>query len=87
MQTLQVLKPIADKHGTTISNIASRWVLQQAAVPAIILGARNASHVPDHQRLFTFQLDASDLEAIAAVLAAGVQSKGDCYDWERGGVW
>lgn len=83
----QVLKPIADKHDTSISNVASRWVLQQSAVPAVILGARNATHVSDHQKLFTFELDASDQEAIRAVLDQGRQPKGDCYDWERGGVW
>lgn len=84
---MQVLQPLAAKHNTSVSNIASRWVLQQAAVPAVILGARNASHVPDHQRLFTFSLDSSELDAISEVLAAGRQSNGDCYGWERGGTW
>jgi aryl-alcohol dehydrogenase-like predicted oxidoreductase len=82
---LQVLQQVADKHSTSISNVASRWVLQRPAVPAIILGARNATHVPDHQRLFTFELDGDDLAAIDAVLVEGGKPKGDCYDWERGG--
>lgn len=56
-------------------------------VPAIILGARNPSHVPDHQALFTFTLDAADEEAIAGQLAKGKKGKGDCYDYERGGKW
>ncbi|WIA28486.1 hypothetical protein OEZ86_011029 [Tetradesmus obliquus] len=86
-QLLQVLQQVAAKHGTSISNVASRWVLQRPAVPAIILGARNASHVPDHQRLFGFELDADDLAAIDGVLAAGSRPKGDCYDWERGGTF
>lgn len=86
-RTLQVLQQVAAKHGTSISNVASRWVLQRPAVPAIILGARNASHVPDHQRLFDFELDADDLAAVDGVLAAGSRPKGDCYDWERGGTF
>lgn len=82
-----MLKQVADKHDTSISNVASRWVLQRPAVPAIILGARNALHVPDHQRLFTFKLDGDDLAAIDGVLKAGNQARGDCYAWERGGAW
>lgn len=84
---LQVLDGIATKHNTSISNVAARWVLQRPAVPAVILGARNALHVPDHQQLFTFSLDDSDLAAVQEVLEAGQQPKGDCYTWERGGVF
>jgi aryl-alcohol dehydrogenase-like predicted oxidoreductase len=82
-----VLQGIADKHGTSISNVASRWVLQRPAVPAIIVGARNALHVPDHTALFSFELDAADEAALQEVLASGRQARGDCYAWERGGVW
>lgn len=64
-----------------------RWVLDRPQVAGVILGARNASHVTDHQRLFSFRLDDEDLGAIDEVLAAGGRPRGDCYDWERGGVW
>lgn len=50
---LQVLNLVADKHQQTVANVATRWVLQQPAVPAVIIGARNANHVADHQALFT----------------------------------
>ena len=56
-------------------------------VPAVIIGARNAEHVGDLQRLFSFELTDSDLEAIAGALAGGARSTGDCYSWERGGAW
>jgi aryl-alcohol dehydrogenase-like predicted oxidoreductase len=82
-----VLQGIAAKHSTSISNVASRWVLQRPAVPAVILGARNAAHVPDHVALFGFELDAGDEGALAEVLAAGRRARGDCYSYERGGVW
>lgn len=76
-----------EQHATPIANVAARWVLQQPAVPAVILGARNARHVPDHQRLFEFELDAADLSAVEALLAAGKAPAGDCYAWERGGAF
>jgi len=59
-------------------------VLQQPCVPAIIIGARNASHVDDHRRLFGFQLDAEDLGAVEGLLGEGKLPKSDCYSWERG---
>ena len=42
---LETLRSVGDKHGgASISNVASRWVLDSNAVtPAIILGARNDS--------------------------------------------
>lgn len=83
----QVLKRTADKHNTSISNVATRWVLQQPAVPAVIVGARNVLHVPEHVGLFAFALDDEDAAALQDVLSAGKRPKGDCYTWERGGVW
>lgn len=48
-------------------------------------GARNASHVADHQALFSFALDQQDRDRIDAVLADSRRPSGDCYSWERGG--
>ena len=53
----------------------------------MIVGARNASHVADHQRMFTFDLDPEDSQGIEAVSAEGRRPTSDCYAWERGGPW
>ena len=58
-----------------------------AQVAGVIVGARNASHVADHQRMFTFQLDDEDMQRIEAVSAQGRRPTRDCYTWERGGSW
>lgn len=50
---LAVLKAVADKHGTSVSNVAAKWVLGRPAVPAVILGARNARHVPVRTTAFS----------------------------------
>jgi hypothetical protein len=42
---LQVLHDIGAKHGVSPSCVASRWALQQPGVSAVILGARNATHL------------------------------------------
>ena len=85
---LRTLRAVGDKHdGASIANVASKWVLDSPAVPAIIVGARNANHVSDHLALFDFDLDADDRAAIASVLAKGAQPTEDAYTWERGGRW
>lgn len=88
-QLLQVLRNVADRHDTvSIADVAQRWVLDKETVPAVIVGARNANHVEDHKKLFSFQLSERDNADIDAVLEQGVQSTSDCYSWERGlGGW
>lgn len=84
---LTALQQVGQKHGVTIADVASKWVLDRPQVPAIIVGARNARHVADHQKLFTFDLDAEDYAKINEVLDRGVKPASDCYTWERGGAW
>ena len=85
---LRTLRAVGDAHGgQSISNVASRWVLEKESVGGIILGARNVTHVADHAALDSFRLTAADYAAIDEVLARGGQAKGDCYSYERGGVW
>lgn len=86
---LRVLRRIADKHETSIANVATRWVLDRPTVAGVILGARNASHVADHVSIFErgLILDQEDMGQIAEVLARGRQARNDCYTWERGGGW
>lgn len=84
---LEELQGVAQKHNTTIANVACKWVLDKPQVAAILAGARNATHVPDHQAAFLIKLDQDDRAKIDAVLQKGAQAKGDCYTWERGGVF
>ena len=84
---LSALDGIAQKHNSTISNVACRWTLDRPQVAGLIVGARNANHVQDHQRLMNLELDQADRDAIQDVLDTGRQPKGDVYAWERGGVF
>lgn len=81
------LDGVARKHGTSIANVSCRWVLDKPQVAGLLVGARNANHVPDHVALAGLRLDDEDRARIGAVLAEGRQAQGDCYDWERGGLW
>lgn len=82
---LRTLDAIARRHGVSIANVASRWVLEQPAVAGVIIGARlgESAHVDDNQRLFSFALDAEDHAAIDAVTATLAPIPGDCGDEYR----
>jgi len=76
---------VAKKHRVSIANVATRWVLEQPAVAAIIVGARlgEREHRADNLRLFSFALDDEDRAAIDRALAATKRIPGDCGDEYR----
>ena len=55
----------------SVANVATRWVLEQPAVAAVIVGARlgEREHRADNAALFSFALDEEDKTRIDAALA------------------
>lgn len=87
-ELLSVLKEIADKNGVSIPNVAVRYILDKPGVGGVIVGARLgiSEHLEDNARVFSFQLDHSDLERINAVTSKSrdlFQLIGDCGDEYR----
>jgi aryl-alcohol dehydrogenase-like predicted oxidoreductase len=82
---LAALKRIADRHGVSVSNVATRWVLEQPAVGAVIVGARltERDHRAENLALFRFALSEQDHAEIAEALAAAKPIPGDCGDEYR----
>ena len=80
---LRVLKDIANDHEVKIAEVAARYVLQQQAVSAVIIGARNASHLRGLQKMARLKLAAAEIEKIQAVINNGAGVPGDVYDIER----
>jgi aryl-alcohol dehydrogenase-like predicted oxidoreductase len=82
---LQTLNEIAVAKGVSISNIASKYMLEQPAVGGIIIGARlgASKHVEANLRLFDFELNAQDQAAIRTALAAFQPIPGNCGDEYR----
>ena len=76
---------IAAKHKVSISNVASRWVLEHPAVAATIVGARigENEHRGDNLKVFSFALDGKDHQALDAAFAATQPIPGDCGDEYR----
>ena len=77
---LAALATVAARHGVSLANVATRWVLEQPVVGAVIIGARlgEREHRDDNRRLFGFSLDAADQGLIEAALAPARRIPGDC---------
>jgi aryl-alcohol dehydrogenase-like predicted oxidoreductase/enamine deaminase RidA (YjgF/YER057c/UK114 family) len=82
---LKAAQGIARKHGVSLSNVATRWVLEQKAVAAIIVGARlgEREHRADNLKLFEFSLDEEDHGALERAFAGTKRLPGDCGDEYR----
>lgn len=82
---LNTLQAIAAKHKVSISNVATRWVLDFPYVGAVIVGARMgiAEHTEENLKVYGWNLDAQDREAIEEVLERSRRDEiytqlGDC---------
>ncbi|KAJ2960620.1 hypothetical protein NQZ79_g4035 [Umbelopsis isabellina] len=87
-ELLQVLQEIAVKHGYTIANVATKYVLRQPHVAAVIVGARLGvnQHIEENWKSLECNLSDEDLEKIQAVQQKGKHLEdviGDCGDEYR----
>ena len=80
---LQTLSVIAKRHTTDIATIASAAVLGRPGVSAVIVGARNRSHLAANLNISNVVLTSEDHAAIEAVLAQSKPLEGDLYALER----
>jgi aryl-alcohol dehydrogenase-like predicted oxidoreductase/enamine deaminase RidA (YjgF/YER057c/UK114 family) len=76
---------VARKHKVSISNVATRWVLDHPAVAAGIIGARlgESEHRGDNLKIFGFALDDEDRALLQRSFADTTPIPGDCGDEYR----
>lgn len=76
---------IGEKHGVSISNVATRWVLEQTGVAGVIIGARlgEREHRADNLKLFSFTLDEVDHTMLSEAFSKTTMIPGDCGDEYR----
>jgi aryl-alcohol dehydrogenase-like predicted oxidoreductase len=82
-ELMMILRRIADRHRVDIATIASRWMLDQPMVAAVIVGARNRQHLEANARITSINLGVEDQAEIAAVLARRTGPQGDTFVLER----
>lgn len=82
---LQTIKEVAGRHGVSMANVASRYILEQPAVGGVIIGARlsQSEHIQENLRLFSFELDEQSKEEIEQALSHLSPIPGDCGDEYR----
>jgi aryl-alcohol dehydrogenase-like predicted oxidoreductase/enamine deaminase RidA (YjgF/YER057c/UK114 family) len=82
---LEALAQVGRRHGVSIPNVATRWVLEHPAVAATIVGARlgEREHRADNLKIFSFWLDTADRAVLDAALSGLRMLPGDCGDEYR----
>ena len=63
------LRPIADRHGTTVSSVAIAWTLTWSGVTGAIVGGRTPAQVDGWIDAGSIELGRDDLDEIAALVA------------------
>lgn len=82
---LKALREVADRHHVTIANIASRVVLENLAVAAVIIGARlgQSAHIENNRSILDIELSEEDLGIIGSAQEQLQSIPGDCGDEYR----
>ncbi len=80
---LATLDQVARRHGASIANVASCWVLDRPRVAAAIVGVRGAQHLEDNLRVSELRLDDDDRCALSDAVARLDPLAGDTSSVER----
>lgn len=80
---LRAADRIARRHGSDISTVCLRWVLDKPQVAQALVGARDASHLEKTLAVFRLRLEAADRAELDALAGAAPGMPGDCYAAER----
>ncbi|XP_007237087.3 2,5-diketo-D-gluconic acid reductase A [Astyanax mexicanus] len=90
-ELLAVLSSVAKRHGCSIPNVATRYILDKPAVGGVIVGCRlgvqGAEHIQDTLQSFKVELSPQDLSDIEGVLKRSrdlMSLIGDCGAEYRG---
>lgn len=82
---LAAVRWVAERHGVSMANVASRAILDSPGVGAVIVGARlgQGRHMEDNLRSFSFRLDEEDWQRLREAQAALSPIPGDSGDEYR----
>jgi aryl-alcohol dehydrogenase-like predicted oxidoreductase len=82
-ELLSALRRVADRHGSDIASVASRFALDLKGVAAVIVGATSRAHLAANAAIGALKLTAADRAEIEAVLVRRRGPRGEVYELER----
>ncbi|WP_304518179.1 aldo/keto reductase [Cecembia rubra] len=84
-ELLHDVEKVARKHGVSLANIATKYIMDQDFVGGVIIGARlgQSVHIDDTSQLFSFELDEEDKKVIHSACQTLAPIPGDCGDEYR----
>ncbi len=68
LEFVEKLKPIAEKYGKTVAQLAIAWVLRRPEVTSAIVGVRRPAQIEETAPAADFELSSADLESIEELL-------------------
>ena len=69
VEAVEKMKPIADKHGKTLAQLAINWNLCQKGVTTATVGARRSDQVTENAGASGWRLEQEDLEEIEKIVS------------------
>ncbi len=70
LRFVERIRPLAEREGKSVANLAVAWVLRHPAVTSAIVGARNERQAKDNARAAGWRLTEAQLQTISDALAA-----------------
>ena len=70
-------------HRVTAANVAARWVLERAAVGAVIVGLGRGDRAGENQAIFAFDFDEEDRLRLDTALERCPGPRGPVFGLER----
>ena len=67
---LEPVRPIADRHGATLGQVALNWTVGRPGITAAIVGARSPEQVAENADSPDFTLDATEIDTISSSFEA-----------------
>ena len=74
LELIEGLRPIAERYGKSVAQLAIAWVLRRPEITSAIVGARRPSHIEETAAAGDWGLSAEDIVKIDALLARRAQT-------------